>query len=124
MPRYIPRRYQAETAIACWRDIESRHDGGAILVLPTGCGKTFVAAMVMDAHLEHPDSIVLFATPTVELARQQLSALKNLLPHRTLTSSHVSPPVDLSLSLSPSLSVPSILNKIFNSIRRIYSFLF
>jgi superfamily II DNA or RNA helicase len=73
-------------ALSCWRRLQ-KHDR-AVFVLPTGCGKTFVSALVADAHLDQhtADGLVLFVCPTRELARQQRSALKRFLPpHRLVT---------------------------------------
>eukprot|EP00457_Paulinella_chromatophora_P000055 gb/GEZN01000055.1/.p1 GENE.gb/GEZN01000055.1/~~gb/GEZN01000055.1/.p1 ORF type:complete len:2902 (-),score=336.26 gb/GEZN01000055.1/:27-8732(-) len=93
MTPLIPYRYQCEVSEACWHNIV--HNGGSCLVLPTGCGKTLVAALVMDAHLETDDAIVLFVCPTVELVRQQLGALQRYLPHRSvsLISSSIVPDI-------------------------------
>lgn len=65
-----PRPYQA-AALAAWLE----HDGAGVVVLPTGAGKTFVAALAI-AQMQLCSLIVV---PTLELLQQWKSALAETL---------------------------------------------
>lgn len=71
----IPRLYQEiilETAIRA----------NTLVVLPTGLGKTAVAALVIAHRLQnYPDSKILFLAPTKPLAQQHEKSLKSMLPN-------------------------------------------
>eukprot|EP00039_Didymoeca_costata_P023089 m.5938 g.5938 ORF g.5938 m.5938 type:complete len:654 (-) comp3445_c0_seq1:1188-3149(-) len=78
--RYKPsneqnRKYQDEIVRKCLAN-----DGNAIVVLPTGTGKTRIAFNVMLKALNlHPERKIVFLCPTIILANQQAEAFKDYL---------------------------------------------
>lgn len=80
---YTPRPYQAELVIHGWRDLCQGRN--SIVVLPTGCGKTLTACLIIDTFVEVEQNLVIFVCPTISLAQQQRTAIKKQLPHRNVT---------------------------------------
>lgn len=64
-----PRKHQSE-ALRCWKESSGR----AIIVMPTGSGKTYLAAMVLH-YLKRPALIVV---PTIDLMQQWAGVLERL----------------------------------------------
>lgn len=64
-----PRKHQSE-ALRCWKESSGR----AIIVMPTGSGKTYLAAMVLH-YLRRPALIVV---PTIDLMQQWAGVLERL----------------------------------------------
>ncbi|XP_028390591.1 uncharacterized protein LOC114515528 [Dendronephthya gigantea] len=77
-----PRGYQRELFLAVMR-------GNTLIYLPTGSGKTLVAAMVFSCMKQlNPSKLMVFLVDRVPLAYQQSAYFKSQLPHmevRTLT---------------------------------------
>lgn len=88
-PAFAPRLYQ-ETILA------TAAEKNTLVVLPTGMGKTAIAALLAAQRLEHhPAGKILFLAPTKPLAQQHLGTFKDLyeLPEEkfVLFTGHVAP---------------------------------
>ena len=61
-----PRRYQVDARDA----VLNSHSHSVAISLPTGCGKTFIAKMIIDKLLENPENRILFLVNAEILMRQ------------------------------------------------------
>jgi ERCC4-related helicase len=71
------------------RIVHEAHGSDSIVVLPTGSGKTLIAAETIRRHLSScPTSRALFIVPTVLLVNQSTDALKGHMPNVSVASHH------------------------------------
>ena len=75
----VPRYYQSQANDAVWKFL-AEQPGNPIVVLPTGAGKSFLAAMIVNQCIEFGGRAVVLAHRR-ELLQQNLDALKSLLPN-------------------------------------------
>ena len=78
LTRQVPRSYQRELFLAAMR-------GNTLICLPTGSGKTLVAAMVFSCMKKlNPNKLMVFIVDRIPLAYQQSAYIKYQLPHLTV----------------------------------------
>ena len=70
---FEPRKYQE----ALFEDCK---DQNALVVLPTGLGKTIVAAMLIDKEITHEGKKALFLAPTKPLVEQHVDTMRDFIP--------------------------------------------
>ena len=78
LTRLVPRDYQRELFLSAMR-------GNTLVYLPTGSGKTLIAAMVMSCMEKlNPSKVMVFLVDRVPLAYQQSEKIKSQLPGLTV----------------------------------------
>ena len=78
LTRLVPRDYQRELFLSAMR-------GNTLVYLPTGSGKTLIAAMVMSCMKKlNPSKVMVFLVDRVPLAYQQSEKIKSQLPGLTV----------------------------------------
>ena len=75
-----PREYQTDAVDALFAALRSSDDAAPVAVLPTGAGKSVVAAMICERMASH-DMRALVLCRTKELVEQNHAALSRLCPH-------------------------------------------
>ncbi|KAJ1675736.1 3'-5' DNA helicase, partial [Spiromyces aspiralis] len=94
-----PRAYQQSAVSSCIRY-------NTLVALPTGLGKTFIAAVVMANYARwFPSSLVIFVAPTKPLVTQQINSCRGLL-QAILDYGQKSPPAEGSCIVEMNGSMP------------------